>query len=70
MAHENDLLTSAQAGLIVRRGRATINLWARRGKVAAAVTMPDGRRLFRREDIERIAAEQDARLGLPEAHAS
>ncbi len=40
----------------------TLRLWERTGKIAVARRTSDGRRLYTREDVDRIRRERAARL--------
>jgi len=57
-----DLIGSAEAALILRVDRATLNRWAVKGSIPTALKAPGytGPRLFDRAEIERLAKESAA----------
>jgi excisionase family DNA binding protein len=55
------LLTPADAARILGVVPATIRAMALSGRLLPAVTTERGMRLFRREDVERLAAARDAK---------
>ena len=56
----NNLITSAEASVLVGCDRATFNRWVTRGDVPIEVQFPGykGARLFRRIDVERLAKDR------------
>lgn len=63
---QDDLVTTAQAAEIVGRSVATVNRWAAEGQILVpAFQFPQhkGARMFRRADVEAIAATQAERDG-------
>jgi hypothetical protein len=54
---ETEYVTSLEAGLILHNAPDTVRALARRGTLAAAITTRAGR-LFRRADVERLAAQR------------
>jgi len=56
----DELLTTGDAARIAGVVPDTFRLWQRLGKVAAAFRTPTGIRLYRRTDVEQIAANRHA----------
>jgi DNA-binding transcriptional MerR regulator len=55
--HSTDLLTTGAAGRIAGRAAETIRSWANAGLLPLAARTESGVRLYRREDVERVAME-------------
>jgi DNA-binding transcriptional MerR regulator len=53
-------LTTTGAARLAGRSAETIREWARRG-ILTPVMAPSGIRIYRREDVEPVASEMDAR---------
>ncbi len=62
MSQSDDLLTSTQAGQILGKSGRTVLRLAESGQLAIAVTVPgpNGPKLFRRADVERLAEQRKA----------
>lgn len=60
--HQSDLITSAQAAVILEVDRGTFNRWAAKGLVPIVHNLPGrtGSRLFHRTDILELAAKRQA----------
>lgn len=52
----DDLLTTAEAALILGKPIGTVNRWAKEGKLREAAKLPGrtGSRLYRRSDVEAL----------------
>ncbi|MDR3033903.1 MAG: hypothetical protein LBV78_12495 [Kitasatospora sp.] len=61
-----DLIVTAEAAAIAHVDVATINRWAKSGRLAVAAKLPGrtGANLYRRADVEQIAAGLRARWGV------
>lgn len=59
-----DLLTAGQAAAAVGVNRRTITKWAETGRLPVALKLPGdtGTTLFKRADVDRLAAERRAEL--------
>jgi excisionase family DNA binding protein len=57
---DNDFLMTSGAARLAEVSKETILLWERQGKLPAVKT-DNGRRLFRRADVERLKREREAR---------
>ena len=57
---KDELLESADAGRILNVSAGFVRQLAQRGRLRAAVITPRGVRLFRRVDVERLAAQRAA----------
>jgi predicted site-specific integrase-resolvase len=55
---DSDLISTAEAADILRANVATVNRWASSGVLAVAIQAPGrtGTRLYRRSDVEALAA--------------
>lgn len=54
----HDLLTTAQVAEITGKDRSTVTRWVAADKLTPAIRTPGGALLFRRSDVERLAAER------------
>lgn len=63
MANPDDLIPSVEATDMLGVGRSTLTRWVKSGRLPEAKKLPGatGARLFRRSDIERVAAEEAAK---------
>jgi excisionase family DNA binding protein len=59
MQQRDELLTTAQVAEIVGRDRSTITRWVQAGHLTPALTTAGGFLLFRRSDVERLAADRE-----------
>ena len=53
MTPDAQLLTTAEVADLCKVDPETVRMWARRGQIET-ITLPGGRKRFRREEIERI----------------
>jgi DNA-binding transcriptional MerR regulator len=51
----DELMETAEAGRVLKRTPATVRLLAKQGKLRVAALTGRGQRLYRREDVERLA---------------
>ncbi len=57
-------LTTGSAARVAGKAAETIRYWANTGRLPIAALTETGVRLFRREDVERVALEQRERRGV------
>ena len=54
---DEEFLTTLDASRIFKKSPETVRLWEKQGKLPAIRT-PGGQRLFKRDDVERLARER------------
>lgn len=68
----DELLTASQAGRILDRSYRTVHRFMEQGELPCAMKVPgpNGAYLFRRGDVEKLAAKRAAKASLTESQAS